>query len=144
MARSSARHGDQDEAGTRSRPRSRRGRGTKGMISALMTNPPKARQGSARSARARSDRRRRAPCRFSFLSWDDWLDEKAAERRALSARRLISGANLISLTEDERPRPAAFARTGKLVRTARRPISKKWKRKSPRPVSRRGPYLLTM
>ena len=39
----------------------------------------------------------------------------AAELRAL--RGLISGANPYLSREDERPRPVAFARTGKLGRT---------------------------
>jgi len=86
------------------------------------------------------------------------LLKNAAERRS-SRARLIWGANPVS-REGERPRPVAFARTGKLVRTAARfdgalpeaqrdycarrppPDLGKWKRKSPRPVSRRGPYLV--
>ena len=45
--------------------------------------------------------------------------KNAAELRSLRAL-LISGANPISLGRAERPRPAAFARTGKLGRTAAR------------------------
>jgi hypothetical protein len=44
--------------------------------------------------------------------------KNAAERRSLRAR-LVWGANPVS-REGERPRPVAFARTGKLVRTAAR------------------------
>ena len=44
--------------------------------------------------------------------------KSAAERRDFPAR-LIWGANPVS-REGERPRPVAFARTGKLVRTAAR------------------------
>lgn len=49
--------------------------------------------------------------------WTICFDESAAERRDVRAR-LVWGANPVSLSE--RPRPVAFARTGKLVRTAAR------------------------
>jgi hypothetical protein len=55
-----------------------------------------------------------------FLLGRSALMKNAAERRATSARAAHFGREPCLSGEDERPRPAAFARTGKLVRTAAR------------------------